>query len=146
MSALLEKRASMRALAMSQNGWTGRAPALPERYLPRSASWMEEMEKRSRRRIRDLVALTAIQVLSQNEIGCARISDGQEQKRSIQGPDTEAQDQPSPDHHFQLATHGRSIQKCQEQKFALQQIFLFDAVLYFILGLQYIRAEHRFHA
>src|SRR5215831_4525017 len=39
-----------------------------------SASWIEEMEKRSRRRIRDLVALTAIQGLSQNEIGCARIS------------------------------------------------------------------------
>ena len=32
------------------------------------------MEKRSRHRIRDLVALTAIQGLSQNEIGCARIS------------------------------------------------------------------------
>src|SRR5262245_24338302 len=32
------------------------------------------MEKRSRRRIRDLVALTAIQGLSQNEIDCARIS------------------------------------------------------------------------
>src|SRR5262249_37873298 len=41
---------------------------------------------------------------------CADIHDGQEQKRSIQGPDTEAQDQPSPDHHIQLATHGRSIQ------------------------------------
>ena len=35
---------------------------------------MEEMEKRSRRRIRDLVALAAFQGLSQNEIGCARIS------------------------------------------------------------------------
>ena len=32
------------------------------------------MEKRSRRRIRDLVALPAFQSLSQNEIGCARIS------------------------------------------------------------------------
>jgi hypothetical protein len=32
------------------------------------------MEKRSRRRIRDLVALPAFQGLSQNEIGCARIS------------------------------------------------------------------------
>src|ERR1700730_19101627 len=32
------------------------------------------MEKRSRRRIRDLVAPTASQGLSQNEIGCARIS------------------------------------------------------------------------
>jgi hypothetical protein len=43
-------------------------------HLPRSASWVEEMEKRSRRRIRDLVALAASQGLSQNEIGCARIS------------------------------------------------------------------------
>ena len=32
------------------------------------------MEKRSRRRIRDLVALTAIQGLSENEIGRARMS------------------------------------------------------------------------
>ena len=32
------------------------------------------MEKRSRRHIRDLVALTASQGLSKNEIGCARIS------------------------------------------------------------------------
>jgi hypothetical protein len=43
-------------------------------YLPRSASWIEEMEKRSRRRTRDLVALAASQGLSENEIGCARIS------------------------------------------------------------------------
>jgi hypothetical protein len=42
--------------------------------LPRSASWIEEMEKRSRRRIRDLVAQAASQGLSENEIGCARIS------------------------------------------------------------------------
>src|SRR5664280_3049434 len=35
---------------------------------------MEEMEKRSRRRTRDLVALAASQGLSENEIGCARIS------------------------------------------------------------------------
>ena len=32
------------------------------------------MEKRSRRRIRDLVALPAYQGLSENENGCARIS------------------------------------------------------------------------
>jgi hypothetical protein len=32
------------------------------------------MEKRSRRRIRDLVTLLASQGLSENEIGCARIS------------------------------------------------------------------------
>src|SRR6201997_4431367 len=45
-----------------------------ERFLPRSASWIEEMEKRSHRRIRDLDVLTAFQGLVANEIGCARIS------------------------------------------------------------------------
>ena len=35
---------------------------------------MEEMEKRSRRRTRDLVTHAASQGLSENEIGCARIS------------------------------------------------------------------------
>jgi hypothetical protein len=35
---------------------------------------MEEMEKRSRRRARDLVTQAASQGLSENEIGCARIS------------------------------------------------------------------------
>src|SRR3981081_1261344 len=35
---------------------------------------MEEMEKRSRRRTRDLVTQAASQGLSENEIGCARIS------------------------------------------------------------------------
>jgi hypothetical protein len=39
---------------------------------------------------------------------CADIHDGQEHKRSVEGPDTEAQDQSSPDHHIRLATHGRS--------------------------------------
>ena len=39
---------------------------------------------------------------------CADIHDGQEHKRSVQGPDTEAQDQSSPNHHIRLATHGRS--------------------------------------
>jgi hypothetical protein len=43
---------------------------------------------------------------------CADIHDGQEHKPSVQGPDTEAQDQSSPDRQIQLATHGRSIQKC----------------------------------
>ena len=37
-------------------------------------SWIEEMEKRSRRRTRDLVTQPASQGLSQNEIGCVRIS------------------------------------------------------------------------
>ena len=42
------------------------------RFLP--ASWIEEMEKRSHRRIRDLDVLAAFQGLVANEIGCARIS------------------------------------------------------------------------
>src|SRR6266516_4476741 len=41
----------------------------------------------------------------------ADIHDGQEHKRSVQGPDTEAQDLSPPNHHFPLATRGRSIQK-----------------------------------
>jgi hypothetical protein len=56
----------------------------------------------------------------------ADIHGGQEHKRSVQGPDTEAQDLSPPNHHFPLATRGRSIQKCQKATFALQQIFLFD--------------------
>src|SRR5262249_10500765 len=43
-------------------------------FPPRSASGNEEMEKRSRRRIRDLVARPASLGLSENEIGRARIS------------------------------------------------------------------------
>ena len=47
----------------------------------------------------------------------ADIHDGQEHKRSTQGPDTEAQDQLSPDSQIPLATHGRSIQMGQERHF-----------------------------
>src|SRR5262252_7787439 len=36
----------------------------------------------------------------------ADIHDGQEHKRSVQGPDTEAQDLSPPNHHFPLATRG----------------------------------------
>ena len=39
-------------------------------------------------------------------------------KGSINRPDTEAQDQPSPNHHFRLATRGRSIQKGHNLTFA----------------------------
>ena len=74
-----------------------------------SASWIEEMEKRSRRRIGDLVALAAFQGLSENEIGCARRSMmARSDAARFKGP-TEAQDQSSQDHHIRLATHGRSI-------------------------------------
>src|SRR5438034_1269817 len=43
---------------------------------------------------------------------CADIHDGREQNAPFKGPNTEAQDQLSPDQHIRLATHGRSIQKC----------------------------------
>jgi hypothetical protein len=36
----------------------------------------------------------------------ADIHDGQEHKRSKQGPDTDAQDHPPPFTHIRLATHG----------------------------------------
>ena len=81
------------------------------RFLPRSASWIEEMEKRSHRRIRDLDVLAAFQGLVANEIGCARISMmAREQNTPFNGPNTDARDQLSPDRHIQLAPHGRSIQ------------------------------------
>ena len=44
---------------------------------------MDEMEKRSDRRIRDLVAHTAFKGLDANEIGCAGISVMAGSKRSL---------------------------------------------------------------
>jgi transposase InsO family protein len=70
------------------------------------------MEKRSHRRIRDLDVLTAFQGLVANEIGCARISMmAREQNTPLNGPNTDARDQSSPDPHIRLAPHGRSIHK-----------------------------------
>src|SRR3984893_17479477 len=46
----------------------------------------------------------------------ADIHDGQERKRSVQGPDTEAQDLSPPNHHFRLAMRGRSIQSGQSRR------------------------------
>lgn len=54
--------------------WTANTNNRMLGFLPRSASRIEEMEKRSHRRIRDLVAHTAFQGLDANEIGCVRIS------------------------------------------------------------------------
>jgi hypothetical protein len=48
----------------------------------------------------------------------ADIHDGQEHKRSMQGPDTDAQDQPPPFFHIRLATHGRSIQLGQNRSWS----------------------------
>ena len=87
-------------------------------YLPRSASWIEEMEKRSRRRTRDLVTQAASQGLSQNEIGCARIS---MMARSTNAPcKGRIQMRKTNPLHFQirLATHGRSIQMGSETEAA----------------------------
>ena len=74
---------------------------------------MEEMEKRSDRHIRDLVAHTAFKGLDANEIGCARISVMAGAIAPFKGPNTDEQDQLSPGRHIRLATHGRSIQMCQ---------------------------------
>jgi hypothetical protein len=84
---------------------------------PRLA-YLVPSRKRSRRRIRDLMALAAFQSLSENEIGCARIS---MMARSD-------------------ATCGRSIQKCHEQTHALQQLpALFDH----LVGAQQERFRYR---
>jgi hypothetical protein len=60
------------------------------------------MEKRSRRRIRDLVALPAFQGLSQNEIGCARIS---MMARSTKAP-FKGRIQKRKTNHLQIITFG----------------------------------------
>ena len=64
---------------------------------------MEEMEKRSDRHIRDLVAHTAFKGLDANEIGCARIS-VMAGEPPFKGPNTDEQDQLSPDLQIRLAT------------------------------------------
>jgi hypothetical protein len=74
------------------------------------------MDKRSRRRTRDLVTQAASQGLSQNEIGCARIS---MMARSTNAPcKGRIQMRKTNPSIFQirLATHGRSIQLGQSQK------------------------------
>ena len=60
------------------------------------------MEKRSRRRIRDLVAPAAFQGLSQNEIGCARIS---MMARSTNAP-FKGRIQKRKTYHLQIITFG----------------------------------------
>ncbi len=78
--------------------------------LARSASRIEEMEKRSRRRIHDLVALTASQGLFENESGWARISIMAKSTKALStGRIQKCKTNPSIA-HIGLATHGRSIQ------------------------------------
>ena len=80
------------------------------------------MEKRSHRHVRDLVAHAALRGLDANEIGCARISmmarsNTLHSKGRIQMSETNDL-QIS---HIRLATHGRSIQMCQNRTNVLQQ-------------------------
>jgi len=76
-----------------------------------------EMEKRSRQRVRDQVARLAFGAETRMRSSARGLSMmAKEHKRSF-GPDTEAQDQSSPDRHFRLATRGRSIQMGHEPIF-----------------------------
>src|SRR5438046_10081073 len=75
------------------------------------------MEKRSRRRTRDLVAQAASQSLSENEIGCARISMMARSKNAPFKGRIQKRKTLSLRCSFRLATHGRSIQMCQERPF-----------------------------
>src|SRR6266480_6324312 len=68
------------------------------------------MEKRSRRRTRDLVAQAASQGLSENEIGCARISMMARSKNAPFTGQIQKRKTLSLRCSFRLATHGRSIQ------------------------------------
>jgi len=68
------------------------------------------MEKRSRRRIRDLENLLASEGLFENESGCARISImAKSTKALLTGRIQKCKTNPSIA-HIGLATHGRSIQ------------------------------------
>src|SRR5947209_20542563 len=85
------------------------------------------MEKRSRRRTRDLVAQAASQGLSENEIGCARISMMARSKNAPFKGRIQKRKTLSLRCSFRLATHGRSIQSCHKQTHAPQQTAsLFD--------------------
>ena len=68
------------------------------------------MEKRSRQRVRDQVAHLAFGAETRMRSNARGLSMMARSSGSINRPDTEAQDQPSPNHHFRLATRGRSIQ------------------------------------
>src|SRR6266513_412174 len=74
------------------------------------------MEKRSRRRTRDLVAQAASQGLSENEIGCARISMMARSKNAPFKGRIQKRKTLSLRCSFRLATHGRSIQMCQTNR------------------------------
>ena len=85
-------------------------------FLPRSASRLNEMEKRSDRHIRDLVAHAAFQGLDANEIECVRIS-MMAGSRTLRTKGRIQMSQTNYLHisYIRLATHGRSIQMCHLQ-------------------------------
>jgi len=96
-----------------------------QRVAIESASWNEEMEKRSRRRVPELVTRLAFQGLSENEIGRGRISMmARNANAPLEGRIQKRKTNSLSDHHFQLATHGRSIQKCQLRTHAPQRTAL----------------------
>ena len=68
------------------------------------------MEKRSRRRTRELVTHSASQGLSENEIGCARISMMARSTKALCKGLIQMRKTPPPFTQIRLATHGRSIQ------------------------------------
>src|SRR6516225_3636155 len=78
------------------------------------------MEKRSRQRVRDQVAHLAFGAESRMRSSARGYPWWPGTQRSVQGPDTDAQDQLSPDRHFRLATRGRSIQMGQKRKYELR--------------------------
>ena len=63
---------------------------------------------------------------------------------SINRPDTEAQDQPSPNHHFRLATRGRSTRLGQDGIHAVQQNPSFDYLVGKLLQVQRHVETNRF--
>src|SRR3974390_2026043 len=91
----------------------GRLRLIPESssFPPRSASRNEEMEERSRQRVRDQGALMAFGAETRMRSSARGYPCWPGTQTFHQGPDTEAQAPRPPDHHFRLATRGRSIQK-----------------------------------
>jgi hypothetical protein len=75
------------------------------------------MEKRSRRRTRDRVTQAASQGLSENEIGCARISMMARSTNALCKGRIQMRKTNPPLLHIRLATHGRSIQMGHSRHF-----------------------------
>ena len=73
----------------------------------------DEIEALSKNRIRDLVALRAFKGLAENEMGCVRISMMARSKHALPRAKYRRARPVATGSPIPLATHGRSIQKCQ---------------------------------